>query len=42
MSIKIDDEYHNVACINKRSRRCDVTYIISVAELGLDSQEVMF
>jgi len=25
---------------NKRSKRCDVTYIISVAVLGLASQEV--
>jgi hypothetical protein len=31
MSIKIDDECHNVACINKRSKRCDVTYTILVA-----------
>jgi hypothetical protein len=40
--IKRDDKCHNVASQNKRSRRCDVTYIISVAELGLASQEVTF
>ena len=38
--IKIDDKYHNVAGINKRSKRCDVTYIIYVVGLGLASQEV--
>jgi hypothetical protein len=36
--IKQDDKCHNVAGINKRSKRCDVTYTISV--VGLASQEV--
>jgi hypothetical protein len=42
-SIKRDDKSHNVAGINKRSRRCDVTYInFAFCSLGLASQEVTF
>ena len=36
--IKQDDKCHNVAGINKRSKKCDVTYTISVVVLA--SQEV--
>jgi hypothetical protein len=37
-----DDKSHNGASQNKWSRRCDVTYIIFVAGLGLANQEVTF
>jgi hypothetical protein len=40
--IKRDDKCHNVACQTRDQARYDVTYINSVAGLGLASQEVTF